>query len=190
MNLILASSSPRRQALLKWVTSDFISIPAAVSEHIDQPLPPAKHVAVLAARKGEAVAAKQSATATILSADTVVSFQQQIFGKPKSRSAARATLQQLQNQTHQVYTALWLKQPQQSPEQKVVRTDVTFYPLTLTQIERYLATGEYRDKAGAYGIQGYGGLLVKAIQGDFYNIMGLPIAVVSQLLAGEQLYLD
>lgn len=190
MSLILASGSPRRQELLKRITSDFISIPAAVSEHIDQPLPPNEHVAVLAARKGEAVATTQAATATILSADTVVSFQQQIFGKPKSRAAAQATLQQLQNQTHQVYTALWLKRPQQVPQQQVVRTDVTFYPLTSTQINRYLATGEYQDKAGAYGIQGYGGLLVKSIQGDFYNIMGLPIAVVSQLLAGEQLYLD
>lgn len=189
MSLILASSSPRRQELLQRITTDFISIPAQVSEHINEPLAPAQHVLTLAARKGNTVAA-QRPTDIILSADTVVSFQKQIFGKPKSLAIARTTLQLLQGQTHQVYTAVWLKRPQQPAQQQVVRTDVSFLPLTPYQIERYLATGEYKDKAGAYGIQGYGGLLIKSINGDYYNVMGLPIAVVSQLLAGDDLYLN
>ncbi|MFD0896371.1 Maf family protein [Loigolactobacillus binensis] len=189
MSLILASSSPRRQELLQQITTDFVSIPAQVSEHITEPLTPAQHVQTLAARKGNAVFAQQP-TATVLSADTVVSFREQIFGKPKSLAAARTTLNLLQDQTHQVYTAVWLKRPQQPVLQQVVRTDVTFLPLTPHQIERYLSTGEYRDKAGAYGIQGYGGLLIKAIAGDYYNVMGLPLSVVSQFLAGDELFLN
>lgn len=189
MSLILASSSPRRQELLRRITTHFESIPARVSEHITKPLAPAQHVQTLAARKGNAISA-QYPTATVLSADTVVSFREQIFDKPKSLAAARATLNLLQGQTHQVYTAVWLKRPQQAIQQRVVRTDVTFLSLTAHQIERYLSTDEYCDKAGAYGIQGYGGLLIKAITGDYYNVMGLPITVVSELLAGDELFLD
>lgn len=187
MTFILASSSPRRQELLHRILPDFQVQPAQVSEQVVNGLTPAAHVQTLAMRKGKAVASAWP-KAAVLSADTIVSFQGTIFGKPHSRQQAGKRLAQLSGQTHQVYSGVWYYQPGQKVQAAVVRTDVTFYPLTSAQIARYLATGEADDKAGAYGIQGYGGLFVKAIQGDYYNVMGLPLATVSRMILPEQLF--
>jgi septum formation protein len=187
MTFILASGSPRRQALLQRILPTFQVQPAQVSEQVPDGLAPAVHVQTLATRKGEAVAT-QFPTATVLSADTIVSFQGAVFGKPHSRQQAGARLAKLSGQTHQVYSGVWYHQPGQPAQTAVVCTDVTFYPLTPAQIDHYLATGEADDKAGAYGIQGYGGLFVKAIQGDYYNVMGLPLATVSRMILPEQLF--
>lgn len=187
MTFILASGSPRRQELLHRILPTFAIHPAQVSEQVSDDLTPAAHVQTLATRKGQAVAA-EFPTATVLSADTIVSFQGAVFGKPHSRAQAGERLDQLSGQTHQVYSGVWYQQPGQAAQTAVVRTDVTFYPLTQAQIAHYLTTGEADDKAGAYGIQGYGGLFVKAIQGDYYNVMGLPLATVSRMILPEQLF--
>lgn len=177
---ILASQSPRRKALLQRVVPEFTAVPAQINERETPVTKPADYVQILARRKGQQVATNYP-TATILSADTVVSFQATIYGKPSDRQAAAAVLRQLSGQTHQVYTGIWLKQAARV-QQAVVRTDVTFWPLSEDQIATYLDQNNYQDKAGAYGIQGPGSLLVEKINGDFYNVMGLPISTIARML--------
>lgn len=91
----------------------------------------------------------------------------------------------MDGQTHQVYTGLWVRLDNGSVRQQVVTTDVTFWPLSEADVESYLAEDAYQDKAGAYGIQDAGALLVKSIQGDFYNVMGLPISTLYRMLLAE-----
>ncbi|WP_436667565.1 Maf family protein [Latilactobacillus sakei] len=177
---ILASQSPRRQALLKRVVNDFEVQPAQIDEHETPLTTPGDYVQTLAQRKGEAVAV-QYPTATILAADTAISFQGTLYGKPKDRQDAYEMLRQLSGQTHQVYTGLWLMKDG-LVQQKVVQTDVTFWHLSTAEIEQYLDQNEYADKAGAYGIQGAGALLINKINGDFYNVVGLPVSTVARML--------
>lgn len=177
---ILASQSPRRKELLKQIVPEFITIPAQINERETPFTKPADYVQTLARRKGEQVAA-QNPTATVLSADTVVSFQETIYGKPQDRQDAAAVLRQLSGQTHQAYTGVWLTKDGQV-QQTVVKTDVTFWSLSDQMTETYLDQNEYQDKAGAYGIQGAGNLLVEKINGDFYNVVGLPISTIARML--------
>lgn len=177
---ILASQSPRRQALLQRIMTDFKVIPADIDES-DIPLQaPADYVEALAIKKAQTLAQIHK-NATILSADTVISYQQTIFGKPKDYQEAKKMLTQLSGQKHQVYTGVCLYHQGQF-HQKVVKTDVCFLPLSNTQITNYLEMGEWTDKAGGYGIQGAGALLVSGICGDFYNIVGLPISTVKLMI--------
>lgn len=180
---ILASQSPRRRELLQKVVSDFDVQPAAIDERQVPMTAPADYVQTLAQLKGECIAQKNP-QATVLSADTVVSFQGTIYGKPHDRQDAADMLRQLSGGTHQVYTGVWLSIDGKS-RKTVVQTDVTFWPLSREMIETYLDTDEYRDKAGAYGIQGQGSLLVEKINGDFYNVVGLPISTVARLLTAK-----
>lgn len=179
--LVLASRSPRRQALMTRITPDFTVCPAAIDERALPVLPPAEYVQALALAKGAAVV-QTHPNATVVAADTMVVWQGALLGKPADQAAAAQMLHQLSGQTHQVMTGLAVYFPNGQTRHTVVTTDVLFWPLTEAVIGAYLATGEYQDKAGAYGIQGQGALLVQAIQGDYYNVVGLPISTLARML--------
>lgn len=190
--MILASQSPRRIELMREAGFDVRVIPADVDETPRAGEPPFELVERLAATKAEAVAAESAEPGElVLAADTIVAIDGEALGKPADETDARAMLRRLSGRTHQVATGVCLlraacegSEPG-SPERPATRdvftvvTDVTFYDLADAEIDAYVATGEPADKAGAYGIQGTGGrLLVRGINGDFYNVVGLPIAEV------------
>ncbi|MHA3066687.1 Maf family protein [Lacticaseibacillus saniviri] len=181
---ILASQSPRRQELLQRIVPAFEVKPAKIDERALPVLPPKEYVQQLATAKGEALA-KDYPDATIIAADTMVSFHDELLGKPKDEADARRMLQELSGQTHQVYTGLYVHLGNQVVKTAMVQTDVLFWDLDEAMLETYLDTDEYADKAGAYGIQGDGALLVKEIHGDFYNVMGLPISTLYRMLTNE-----
>ncbi|WP_033828293.1 Maf family protein [Bacillus andreraoultii] len=172
--LILASSSPRRRDILKQLVTSFEIISSNVDESVDKNLPPEEIVMNLAKRKASSVANNQQ-DAFIIGADTIVVFKNQILGKPADYDEAKQMLTTLSGNTHSVYTGTCIIN---GNDKRVFyeKADVTFWELTEEEIDRYIRTGEPLDKAGSYGIQGYGATLVKSIHGDFYAVVGLPIA--------------
>ena len=182
--LFLASSSPRRSELLKKAGYEFTVEPTSVSETVLHGTPPMQIVEQLSARKAEAVAKLHPAD-TILAADTIVVLKGRILGKPKDEEAAKAMLKLLSANVHQVYTGYTIIRGKKFLCGHEV-TSVEFYALSQKEIDDYVATGDPLDKAGAYGIQGRGALFVKRINGDFYNVVGLPIAKISRLLASVE----
>ena len=178
--MILASQSPRRQQLLRYITEDFTVAPADIDETRHAGEAPAAYVERLAQEKA-AVQAALHPDELILAADTIVALGDDIFGKPTDRTDAKKTLELLSGQTHVVYTGVCLRRGGKLTSQ-VVACDVTFYPLSERDIAAYLATGEADDKAGSYGIQGPGALLIEKINGDYYAVMGLPVATVKRLI--------
>ena len=180
MKLILASASPRRKELLRYITEDFTVRVSHADETVKEDLTPEETVRYLAAVKAAAVFTGD-AEEVIVASDTIVVIDGVILGKPHDEAEARAMLRTLAGRTHTVYTGVCVRT---ATEERVFaeRTDVTFYPLSDEEIRAYVATGEPMDKAGAYGIQGKGSLLVKRIDGDFYNVMGLPVAALSRVL--------
>lgn len=181
MGLILASASPRRQELLRLIRSDFTVCPAAV----DESLPPAlsvREAAQFLARKKAAAVAAEHPDDTVLGSDTTVILEDIILGKPETPERAVEMLRMLSGTTHEVITGVALVNGNKVTSFQT-ETKVTFYPLTETQIHKYVATGEPLDKAGGYGIQGYGALLVEKIEGDYYGVVGLPVAPTARLLA-------
>lgn len=178
--LYLASSSPRRSEILKMAGYEFTAEPANVSETVLRGTPPIQIVEQLSARKAETLA-KLHPDDTILAADTIVVFKGRILGKPKDMEMAKAMLKVLSGNVHQVYTGYTIIYGKKFYCSHEV-TSVEFYPLTQKEIEDYVATGEPLDKAGSYGIQGRGALFVKRINGDFYNVVGLPIAKINRIL--------
>ncbi|WP_158738197.1 nucleoside triphosphate pyrophosphatase [Alteribacillus sp. YIM 98480] len=179
-SLLLASQSPRRKELLEQSGFSFHTQVSNASEEVDPSIPPSKTVEELALRKAEKVFS-QNANETVLAADTVVVSDNTILGKPADEQEARQMLRQLSNRTHDVYsgTAILSKDVRKVFH---VKTEVVFYPLQEELIASYLKTEEPYDKAGAYGIQGKGRLFVKAIHGDYFNVVGLPIARVAREL--------
>ena len=180
MGLILASASPRRQELLRLITEDFTVFPAAVEES----LPPALSVldaAQYLARKKACAVAEQYPEHVVLGSDTTVVLGNGILGKPGTPERAAEMLRMLSGKTHQVVTGVALAKGTRVVSFQT-ETEVTFYPLTEAQIQNYVATREPLDKAGGYGIQGRGALLVEKINGDFYSVVGLPVAAVSRAL--------
>ncbi|MCR4780864.1 MAG: Maf family protein [Ruminiclostridium sp.] len=178
--LILASKSPRRKELLSLMTADFRIIPAVGEERADKSLPPDEYVRELARHKAEEIAA-QYPNDTVIGADTVVSVNGEILGKPKDAVDAKRMLRLLSGREHHVYTGVYVI----SPEKKISfaeDTAVRFFELSDKEIEDYTATGEPFDKAGAYGIQDAGALLVSGITGDYYNVMGLPVGRLAREL--------
>ena len=178
--LVLASSSPRRSAILTMAGYEFTVVPAKVSETVLRGTPPMQIVEQLSTRKAEAVA-RLRPDDTILAADTIVVMKGRIFGKPKDEETAKAMLKLLSGNVHQVYTGYTVI----SGKELVCGhecTSVEFYTLSPEEIDAYAATDEPLDKAGAYGIQGRGSLFVKRINGDFYNVMGLPVAKIHRIL--------
>lgn len=123
----------------------------------------------------------------VIGSDTVVAIGGEVLGKPKNREDAKEMLQLLSGKSHTVYTGVAIISPQ-AEEVFCAAADVEFYPLTDREIEEYLDTDEYKDKAGAYGIQGFGALLIKGIRGDYYTIMGFPIAEVARRLKKYEKY--
>lgn len=180
--LLLASSSPRRNELLKMAGYEFTVAPSDVNEDYVRGTPPMQIVEQLATRKAKAVA-KDHPIDAVLAADTLVVLKGRILGKPKDEAEAKAMLKLLAGNVHQVYTGYCI-----ICGSKMVCghecTSVEFYTLREDEIDAYVATGEPLDKAGAYGIQGRGALLVKRIDGDFYNVMGLPVGKINRILKG------
>lgn len=172
--LILASASPSRRMLLEQAGLDFEVVVSGVDETVPSDYTPAQTVEALARRKGEAVQALRP-EAPIIAADSVVSIDGLILGKPKDDEAAKATLRRLSGRTHQLVTGVCLLAEGKRDVFHHV-TQVTFYPLTEEEIAEYVALGESRGRAGAYGIEGIGVVLVQSIQGDYPNIVGLPVA--------------
>lgn len=172
--LILASASPSRKMLLEQAGLDFEVVVSGVDETVPPDYTPAQTVEALAQRKGQAVQALRPET-PIIAADSVVSIDGLILGKPKDDEAAKATLRRLSGRTHELITGVCLLiNGRMDLFHQVTR--VTFYPLTEEEIAEYVALGESRGRAGAYGIEGIGVVLVQSIQGDYPNIVGLPVA--------------
>ena len=182
MEIILASGSPRRRELLERMgVRDFTVITSDADETLEEGLPPAEQVERLSRLKADAVAAETEADALIIAADTVVALEGTILGKPADEEEAFRMLSVLSGARHQVYTGVTVRQGDKVLTRHEV-TSVDFRPLEAEEVELYIATGECMDKAGAYGIQGYGALLIEGIIGDYYNVMGLPVACLAQML--------
>jgi len=168
--------------LLKQIGLDFEIRPSKVDESIYRNLPPADRVEALALAKAHAVAGGCS-EALVIGADTVVVYRDKVLGKPSSPEEAAEMLALLSGRRHTVYTGLALvRVPGGIGKSTHARTDVTFNRLNPDEINAYIATGEPLDKAGGYGIQGYGALLVKNINGDYFNVVGLPLVKLSELM--------
>ncbi len=180
MSVVLASASPRRRELLKTAGIAFRVQVSDADERIEPGLSPAEVVMSLARQKAAAVAA-DCPDETVIGADTVVVFGETILGKPADEADAFRMLRMLSGETHSVYTGVCILRSG-AEDCFNVCTRVTFYPLTDAQIRAYVATGEPMDKAGAYGIQGRGCTLVKEICGDYFNVVGLPVAEVCRRL--------
>lgn len=179
-NIVLASKSARRQELLK-----LLDIPFGIRiEDIDETILNYSNLADaimdLAKKKAEAVGCGNHEI--IIGADTIVTLDQEIFGKPKNELEARIMLKKLSGQTHHVITGVCLRSKLKTFT-FYNSTAVTMYELTDNEINDYVSKGESLDKAGAYGIQGYGSLLIKSISGDYYSVMGLPVAQLKRALA-------
>ncbi|MCI9447010.1 MAG: septum formation inhibitor Maf [Lachnospiraceae bacterium] len=182
---ILASASPRRRELLEQVGAEFEVIPAQGEEKITSNKPQ-DAVLELSAQKAREVAGRlQEADAVVLGADTVVAFGGNILGKPRDEADAARILSLLSGNTHSVYTGVTvivLQGGERKEYSFYEETEVTMYPMTEQQISSYICTGEPMDKAGAYGIQGKGAVFVEKIQGDYNNVVGLPVAKIFQLI--------
>ena len=181
MNLILASASPRRQELLARFGVPFLIDPAKGPENPPEGASPAETVMALSAAKAREVAAR-SPDAVVIGADTVVELNGRLLGKPRSEAEAFSMLRALSGNEHRVYTGITLVRDTQCISEAEM-TRVTFREMTDTEIAAYIATGEPMDKAGAYGCQGVAGLFVERIDGDYFNVVGLPLCRLGQMLA-------
>ncbi len=179
--IILASQSPRRKQLLEWAEIDFDVIVKPTDESFDDRLP-IQEIPIHIAREKAFGVKQDHPHRTVLAADTVVVLENQIIGKPANRAEAIAILQQLSGKQHQVITGVFIL----FNEEEISFSDITeveFHPLSLEQIEFYVDKYQPYDKAGAYAIQEWIGVVgIKSIRGDFYNVMGLPVSRVVKAL--------
>ena len=180
MRVILASGSPRRHELLDMIGIAHEVIPANIDESQRNGERPAEHVERLAREKGAAIA-ERFPDSLVIAADTIVVIDGEVLGKPRGAAEARAMLHRLAGRTHVVFTAVAASLHGRL-ESAVEEVSVTFLPLSDSTIANYVATGEPMDKAGSYGIQGYGATIVQRIDGDFFTVMGLPLARLVALL--------
>lgn len=193
--LILASASPRRREILEQAGFSFTVFTADVIEDIVGQ-PPAVTVEKLSEKKALAAIKlweeqNHPEDPVILAADTVVALGEEILLKPADRSQAVQMLRRLQGRDHQVYTGVtlvWYEKHGTEKEKKQLtfseKTQVTFYPMTEEEIQAYVDTGEGEDKAGAYAIQGLGMKYIQKIEGDYHNVVGLPLAAIYQKAKG------
>jgi septum formation protein len=180
--LILASQSPRREALLRQVGLDFEIVPSDLEELPLEGEPPAAAAEALALEKAQQVASQRT-EGLVIGADTVVVVDGQILGKPRDPEDAKAMLRLLSGREHQVITGIAVVDAATGRARSDgVATSVMFAPLSDEIIARYVATGEPLDKAGAYAIQGFGALLIEGLRGCYYNVVGLPIRRLAELL--------
>lgn len=173
--LVLASQSPRRAEILRAQELAFTTVPAHVDESALENEAPGPHVGRLALEKARTIAPAHRES-VVLGCDTVVVIDDEILGKPEDQAQARAMLRRLSGRTHVVYSALALVCT--ALDREAVSLDTTrvrFHELTAAQIAAYVQTGEPMDKAGAYGIQGRGAMMVAGIDGCYFNVMGLPL---------------
>ena len=190
--IILASGSPRRKELLELIGVEFKIITSNKEEIITSTNPEAV-VKELSMMKAEDVAAGVEGPAVILGADTVVAHGGRILGKPKDKEDAFRMIRSFAGEDHYVYTGVCIIKKEADGSVKKISfaegTKVTVYPMSDEEIERYVASGEPMDKAGAYAIQGLFAPYIKGIEGDYYNIVGFPIAGIYQRLKNEGIYL-
>lgn len=182
MNIILASGSPRRKEILENTNLKFSVITSDIDERIFENEEPIQLVLRLAFEKCMSVA-QNNPSDLVIGADTIVVLDNEILGKPKNEEEAFKTLSKLSNREHQVITGMSIVNLEN--EKKIVDyaiSNVKFKKLTDQDIKDYISTKECLDKAGSYGIQGYGALLVEEIKGDYFNIVGLPISKLSDIL--------
>ncbi len=179
MQLILASQSPRRKELLGLFHIPFTVKVADIDEAMDPAKPPAEEVARVSRAKAEAVARDDQDV--IIAADTIVVLQNRVLGKPADPQAAFEMLRALSGRDHQVMTGVTVLCGDRVLTHTEI-TDVHFRALTDSEIRAYVATGEPMDKAGAYGIQGGAALFAEKLAGDYYNVMGLPVCRLWQML--------
>ncbi len=180
MNIILASASPRRQELLKYIVPEFEVIPADVDERLPEEVAVENAAEYLACKKAEHIA-RMYPESIVIGSDTVVVIDNEILGKPCDKKEAYDMLAKLSGRTHKVITGVCLVHGDKK-ESFSQETKVKFYTLNESEILDYIKTGDPMDKAGAYGIQGEGCVLVEGIEGDFFTIMGLPVARLKRVL--------
>ena len=182
MRLILASRSPRREMLLRQVGLEFEVDPSELEEQLPSGVPIAEAAAMVALDKARSVAARRD-EGLVIGADTVVVLDDMVLGKPSDASEARLMLRRLSGHEHQVITGIAVVDARYGRHRSdSVTTKVRFAPLEDRVIDRYVATGEPLDKAGGYGIQGFGALLVEGIEGCYFNVVGLPLRRLAELL--------
>lgn len=178
--IILASQSPRRQELIRNITDDYEVIVSPAQEILPDGIAPEEAPVRLAALKARAVASEHP-DRTVIGADTVVILDGEVLGKPRDTADAARMLRLLSGRVHTVITGCCLIRGDRE-RTFLQSTRVEFYPMTDREIEEYVATGEPLDKAGSYGIQGKGMLYIKGIEGDYFNVMGLPVAMLRREL--------
>ncbi len=183
---ILASASPRRKQLLEQAGYAFEIVVSDADESLPAGITPEKAVQLNAARKAQVVA-ENNPGAVVLGCDTVVAIDGEILGKPGDEAEAKRMLRRLSGNTHTVYSGVCITDGKKETI-FAVATDVTFYALSDRTIDAYVATGEPMDKAGAYGIQGLGCVLVREIAGDYSNVVGLPLSESARALAAFGVY--
>lgn len=179
MEIILASQSPRRKELMGKLNMPFVVRVADIDEAMDPCTPPEEEVARVSGLKAEAVPHEPGDV--VIAADTVVVCDGKVLGKPKDDAEATAMLQMLSGRTHQVMTGMTLLKGARKITHTEI-TDVRFRPLSPRDIADYIRTGEHKDKAGAYGIQGGAAVFVDRISGDYFNVVGLPVCRLQMLL--------
>ncbi|OIK14339.1 Maf family protein [Bacillus sp. MUM 13] len=183
-DVILASSSPRRKELLNFLQIPFQSVPSNIDETIEPGTSAAEAVKDLAYRKAAEISGDYH-DHCIIGSDTVVSLNGEILGKPSGREDAKRMLQSLSGCTHTVHTGVAIMHGARSTVFSE-STEVVFWELSDDEIENYLDSGEPFDKAGSYGIQGFGSLLVKEIHGDYFTVVGLPVSRLARELKAFQ----
>ena len=187
--IILASASPRRRELLQNMGLDFSVVVSDADESlVDSSVVPGIYVQQLALLKAAESAKKiiKNKNAVVISADTIVVDDGLILGKPADEADARVMLKKLSAKTHKVYTGFCVMRLSDAKTVcKSVETEVTFRELSDEKINRYIESGEPMDKAGAYGIQGLGAMLIDRINGDYFNVVGLPVGELANVLETE-----
>ena len=181
MGIILASASPRRRELLSLLGMDFKVVAAKIDESIDCRLPVTEEIKRLSYEKAKAVSAKVSGGDIIIAADTAVVSGGDVFGKPADKKEAFLMLKTLSGKTHTVITGVTVLKDDKADTRAAV-TKVTFRELSDTEINAYIATGDPFDKAGGYAIQGVSCIFVTGISGDHFNVYGLPVSMLAQML--------
>lgn len=183
---ILASQSPRRDEILNEVGLEHIVMPSFAEENISKSIPPEKYVMELALLKGADVAKKAKKGDYVISADTVVVFENEIMGKPKDFEDALSMLMKLSGKSHRVLTGYCVIDcGSGNSAVRYEETIVKFCDFDEKTAKKYIRRGESMDKAGAYGIQGKGRLLVEKIDGDYFNVVGLPVCALAKMLKNE-----
>lgn len=183
MQIVLASGSPRRRELLALITEEFTVCPVDADETLRSGAPLDEEVVRLSLTKAQAAQALHP-DAVCIGSDTMVTIDGLPLGKPSDEKQAAEMLRRLRGRTHEVLTGLAVLPPAGGARTLCTRTRVTFRDFAEDELAAYLATGEPLDKAGAYGIQGHGALLIRGIEGDYYSVMGLPVAPLGEILRG------